>query len=288
MCSVCWSRLRGDLHSVAELAEDLDIALARDVHFGGGGIGIVVRSADNPLPPDLHSGEVARDLRHLLGSWVRDLWETHAVRFQQCGGCGASWYSGHRRHRDVGCTGTWSEVIDPLMVADTLPELAGWLLRHPSWITNHVAPFELFDELTTAIDQAWLSVDRPADRVFLGICSEPDDDGVRCELDLYAKPGRRIAVCRCSAEHDIEERRGVLLESAGDQLLTATDVSRALPGLLGKAITAAQVRGYAHRGRLVQYEPHECDVRQAPRYRVRDVTKLLADMACEERAPIVA
>lgn len=47
------------------------------------------------------------------------------------------------------------------------------------------------------------------------------------------------------------------------QLLTATEMSRALPGLLPRdpngrqpALTAAMIRGYAHRGRLAKHPPH--------------------------------
>jgi hypothetical protein len=287
MCSVCWARLEGDLSSVAELADDLDVALCRDVHFGSGGIGIVVRSAENPLPPNLAIGDVTRELRQLLGSWVRDLWESHAVRFRQCDVCGSSWFAGDMRHRDEDCPGVWVEVIDPLVVTDTLPELAGWLLRHPSWIKGHVAVAELYSEIASAVDAAWLSVDRPADRSFLGTCGAVvgDPDPVVCGLDLYAKPGRSVVSCRCGTEYDIAVRRGVLLEWAGDELLTAAEVSRALPGLLGRVVTAAQVRGYAHRGRLEQHRERESDV---ARYRVGDVAALMAELASEEPARVVA
>jgi hypothetical protein len=295
MCSVCWARLRGDLYSVAELADDLDVALARDVHFGAGGIGIVVRSADNPLPPDLRAGDVARQLRGLLGSWVRDLWETHAVRWQECDGCGAYWYSGQMMHvrpePNPPCSGAWVEVMDTLTVANTLPELAGWLLRHPSWITGHVAAGELWDELTAAIDGAWLAVDRPADLAFLGVCDarvEVEGETAVCGADLYARPGRSVMVCRCGAEYDVAGQRSLALDRAGDQLLSATEISRALPGLLGRPVTAAQVRGLAHRGRLAQYEPHPLDVRCSPRYRVGEVADVIAELASEERLRVAS
>lgn len=285
MCTICWVRLRDDLQSVAELAEDLDIALTRDVRFSAGGIGIVVRSADNPLPPNLRIGEVQRELRRLLGSWVRDLWETHAVRFQQCSGCGARWYGGDMLHVRESCAGEWSEVIDSLSVVDTLPELAAWLLRHPTWIKGHRAALELWDEIVSGVNKAWLAVDRPAGREYLGVCWAEIGEGDECApcgLDLYAKAGRRIAKCRCGTEYDVEAHRSELVELAGDELLTATGVSRALPRLLGRTITAAQIRGLAYRGRLVQYEASPDDPRGDARYRVSEVADLLAEMAAEE------
>lgn len=290
MCPACWGRLSAALRSAADLAADLDIALARQGRFGDSGIGIVVRTVEQPLPVNLHVSATATELRGLLGSWVRDLHETHAVRWQQCTACGADWYSGAQAHRAEGCGGAWAEVIDPLTVDDTLPDLAAWLLRHPSWIRTHAAAEELYDELVGGIRGGWRAVDRPADLKFLGICpavlvDEDSGDEWVCGGELYARPAAVYVVCPgCQAPYAVDQRRTSLLDDVADQLLSATEMSRALPGLLAQPVTAAQVRGLAHRGRLASHPPHPLDVRAAPRYRVGDVVELLTELAAENAA----
>jgi hypothetical protein len=104
------------------------------------------------------------------------------------------------------------------------------------------------------------------------LCSTATGPGVECDHDLYANPGRRYVTCRaCGAEHDVDARRAVLLGAVADQLLTAVEASRALPGLLGRPVTAATVRGLAHRGRLAQ--------RPGGLYRVGDLIDALTAQA---------
>ena len=76
----------------------------------------------------------------------------------------------------------------------------------------------------------------------------------------------------CSTEHDAATRREWLLEAARDQLLHAGWMAAALSALLGEQVTDAQVRGYAHRGRIVA---HGTDERGRPVYRVGDVLDMV-------------
>jgi hypothetical protein len=84
-------------------------------------------------------------------------------------------------------------------------------------------------------------------------------------------------------------RREWLLAVARDQLVSAPDASRALPALLGKPVTASMIRGYGHRGRLVQHEgdehgPRDAAGRLVPLYRLGDIVDVVVAVEAEQAA----
>lgn len=266
LCTACWTRLAGDLDHVTWLASDLDTVLARQVRYGTGAGVALHRPSEQPLPVNLAASAVATQMRQVLGGWVRELHETHAVRWQECDRCAARWLSGPRVHAQpeppggclAGRVGGWHEQLDPLTVADTAPELARWLLRHPSWIRNHPASGELHADITGAVGAALRIVDRPPDRVYLGICSAEvdsiDENGdqvlVECPADLYVPTGRAVATCpACRAEHVVEDRRRVLATAVENELV-ATSVLVGLVGALGRTVTSSMIRNLKARGVL--------------------------------------
>lgn len=228
LCRGCTDDLVAELRRVPSLGRQLDITVARQTATGTG-VGVASRSAERPLPVDLTAAEAARDLHNVLGTWARDLAER---------------------------TGA------PLDVDDDVNGAATWLLGHVSTMRTHPAADELHDEITDAIARAWRVVDRPAPRLFAGPCD-------LCGSDLYGRPHAAILRCgQCGTEYDAAVRREWLLDQARDQLATPSTIARALPGLLGRAVTPAMIRGWAHRGRLAA-RPADTDGR--PRYRVGDV-----------------
>lgn len=279
VCGVCWHQLRRDLTSVAELAEELTTVACRQTRYSSGGLGVHGGGDEQPLVVDLHAADTARQLRDLLGSWVRELHEVHAIRWQECPDCSARWFSGTKAHdvrmSRLWCSGAWAERVDPLTVDNTAAELAGWMLRHPSWLRSHPAAPELWQDLTAAIGAAWRGVDKPADRAYLGQCTTDLEDGTVCLADVYGRSDRFSVTCReCGAVHRLADRQAALLDASGEQLLTATDVSRAVSGWLTAPLPASTIRSWARRGLLVQHPAHPDDVRQAPRYLVSDVRNL--------------
>ncbi|MEV6226861.1 hypothetical protein AB0L88_03070 [Saccharopolyspora shandongensis] len=254
VCRSHADQLAAALATVADLAVDLDITIARQAATGqriGG------RCAERPLPYHDAASEVRRDLHATLATWTRDLWETN----------------GPRREVPTGETapdGTPQTVavLEPLDLADTLPEIAAWLLRHPSWIAWHPAAGELIDELLDAIARAWRVVDLPPELAYCGPCSD-------CETDLYARPQRDVVTCReCATVHEVADRRATMLKAARGRMLTAAECARALPGLLGRELSANTLRTWAHSGKLRQYKPRHGDPRNRPRYLVGEVIDL--------------
>lgn len=223
MCSTCWGQLSAQLGAVEWLAVELDTALARQVRFGGR-VGVVVRSHERPIPPNLAAGDTAHQLRNALTTWVRVLHEEHAVRWQQCDRCAAKWVSGDQLHDIYGCSGSWAEVIDPLILEDTPRELAQWLMRHPTWIRNHPAADELHADLTRAIGSCWRRIDRPPETECSGPCgADLDDTGVPCPAFLYGLKGARSVECQtCGAEHDVDVRKKWMTQCVDDEPVTAS------------------------------------------------------------------
>jgi hypothetical protein len=137
---------------------------------------------------------------------------------------------------------------------------------------------DLADEIGYAVIQAQRAVDKPQQLQYTGPCEE-------CGADLYAHLRASHVACRnCPQTYPIEQRREWLLTQAEDRLLTAAEMSRALPGLLRKPLTASMIRGWAHRDRLTAYPPLPERPRD-PVYRVGDVLDLIrelqqGDVAC--------
>lgn len=245
---MCLGRLLGDLVTVDELVNELDDTVARLTRSGqrvGSG------TTEIGLPFNAGAAEVRDDLRNVLSTWVRELWETHGLRREVPTGETAS----------DGSPIVVAE-LDPLDVDDTLPDMAAWLRRHPSWVEYHPAGGELVDEITDAVERARRAVDLPPARLYCGPC--PD-----CGADLYARPDRVTVGCReCESRHDVEGLRAALLDAARAQLATAAEVARALPRLLGRDLSANTVRTWARAGKLTRRTPDE---RGRPRYLVGEV-----------------
>lgn len=259
VCVSCAAALREALVRLRDdLADDLDVSLARQARIGSGGGG---RPAETPLP----YGEAASETRWLLHttlvSWVLVLLNDLRPFGPVCARC---------EHRSC------STITDRATPDETLPAMADWLATRVGTLRHHPHGPRAVDELLHAVRQADQAIDRPADRNFLGVCSVELDDGGECDAELYAPPGYRTFVCYvCKTSHDVAYRQKVLLEYAKDVLGTATELARALSGL-GEHVTPSMIRGYAHRKRLV---PRGTDSVGHPLYRLGDVLALIFEDA---------
>jgi hypothetical protein len=306
LCTVDLKNLLDDLREVETLLPDLDVAVTRQAKIGGSSVGFVSGSSEQRIPVHLGASAVVAELRDKLALWVHTLWEDNAPRWHRCTACGTEDRSGNGADCEPGCRTEWETHVDPLGVAVHPLPLSKWLLRHPSWMSGHTGAAGLHDDVTAAVRHAKRVIYGPAERVYLGICSAPvevpvgdDGDSVmqECQRDLYGAKDRRAVVCPdCGWEFDADGRRRVMLGAMEDQLLTATEMSRALPSYLEQPLTASMVRGYALRGRLLAHGTADADPddgvvegvlvvagrRRAPRYRVGDVLDVLAEMSARE------
>ncbi|WP_405164730.1 DUF1922 domain-containing protein [Nocardia sp. NBC_01499] len=97
--------------------------------------------------------------------------------------------------------------------------------------------------LPAAVDAARAIIDRPAERLCIGLCD--------CGTRLYATDGQSTVRCLgCDREHSVMERRVDMLSQARDMVGTATELARILPWFSGKPVTANAIRQWAARGKL--------------------------------------
>lgn len=242
LCRNCGEQLRRDLSAVPWLVKDLHVTISRQDRIGDA---TGRCGGEKPLPLRLHAVEARRDLHATLAAWAQHL----AGRFDGLA-------------RDT----VWTEV-----------RLAVYLLAHLDTANTDPAAGQLADEIGYATHTAHRAIDKPAERLFVGPCDD-------CALDLYVHPSRAEVECAnpdCARIYDITTRRAWLLGKAEDQLLTATALSRALPGLLQRPVTASFIRSLAYRGRLTQHPPLP-DRPNDPTYRLGDLLDVLREMSEEE------
>lgn len=277
MCAGCWSLLRSQLTESGWLAAELELTRTRGDKPGSASIGFVSRSPESALSFREHASRASDRLRDILASWIRDLWETHAVRWQECGDCGGQWFADDQRHATRDCAGVWEEVMDTLIVAFSIPSLALWVLRHQTWVQTHPAAEELYAELMEAYRGAWRAIDRGAGRMYVGICSADitgeDGEAGTCERDLFTTDlGRTVTCPECGAQHSPGDRREVLTAALQHQYVQS-GVLVGIVDRLGRELTGSMIRGYRHRGQLGAFVYDEEATPDDRGFRVRPVAE---------------
>lgn len=240
LCHTCVNTLRRDLDAVPTILEDLQVTISRQDRIGDPD---GRGGTEQPLPLRLGPMEARRDLADTLRAWA-----DHVASRR-----GTTLDSHQPRH------------------------LAEWLSMHLGDVRDDPRAGDIADELGYAVIVARRAVDKPLRHVYVGPCD-------RCGTDLYAHPKAAVVDCPntpdCDTAYRVAERRDWLLDRVRDQLCTATDISRALPALLGLQLTSATIRGWArHRG-LVRHPPIPTSERpHDPVYRVGDVIDMAREMA---------
>jgi hypothetical protein len=248
LCRNCTDTLKGDLTAIPWLLEDLEVTITRQDRLSDPS----GRSGDeHPLPIRINAMEARRDLGATLAAWAMHI----AGRLDGL-------------DRDT----IWTEL-----------RLANYLLDHVGTILTDPAAGQIADEIGNAKGLAMRTIDKPQPRVFVGPCED-------CDKDLYARPSAAEVECKtpdCGAIYPIEARRRWLLGKAEDHLLTAPEMSRALPNLLGRSVGLDELKGLLRRRRdqITQHPPIK--LKGPPLYRVGDIAAMFHEIAEEEarRAP---
>lgn len=171
-------------------------------------IGAPRPSADTPLPYDTRVRDVIVPITNELGTWARLHTEEHP---------------------------------DHEQLPTTLHETAVWLSRYTEWAATRPWALEAFDAYER-MDQALTRLfDNPPETVALGECGS-DQGEWTCTQILAAEVGAALHKCpRCGHQHDVQERRGELLEQADDFTVTVKE-----------AVNLLRVNGHKADGRLVR------------------------------------
>lgn len=127
-------------------------------------------------------------------------------------------------------------------VPDTWRRVGEVLTAWADWMTTSEAGAQAIDEILDAHFHALRAIDRPADRTYAGPCPT-------CHGDVYGRPGVPEVRCTtCGDEFDLDDAREVMLDQLAVMHLPASDAARAVSLLTGRAVTAAMVRRWKHRG----------------------------------------
>lgn len=254
-CAACTNELERDLADVPSLADDLQLALARQVRIGDAQ---AQRGGETPLPYDGRAGQAATHLHRTIVAWVHEL--RTGVTITHGPACATR--CGHPT-----CTYI-SLATDPGV---STAGQARWLLRHLRVLLGrHNAPAAV-EQLTTAIRQARHVIDRPLDQVYAGPCD-------LCGRDMYAQPGASRATCPVCVDgeghrvgYGVRHRREWMLSEVEEMRLSAVEVARALTSL-ACPIRPALLATWVQRRRLVSVGTN---AHGKPLYRVGDVMALM-------------
>ena len=251
VCGECVHLLDTDLRAVPDLLGELDITISRQDHLGGDGS--FSRTTEIPLPLRLNPMEVKRDLVATMFTWAAHL----------------ALERGH---------------LPGLIATESSAAWSNYLIeRLPDVVLNPSAG-QICNEIGYIVKVGRRAVDRPLQLRYAGPCD-------LCGVDLYAHAWADDIKCEgCTHVYAVDARREWLLDQAELHLLTATEMSRALPGLLARdsrgrqpMLTAAMIRGWAFRGRLFRYPPLPARPNE-PLYRVGDVLDLVNDLQKQDLA----
>lgn len=247
------------LGNISSYWADLDTVKGRQTRYGGSSAG---RGGEKPLPVDARflgaseDGSILQEqTKNTISTWTRIVMEEKPV------------LSGpvHPACLHITC----STVRRSHWPADTVGSCCRYLLGHADWMrTKDWAP-EILDELDNLEAQLRRMIDRPADKLFVGYCTE-------CDLALNAKPGSPQVKCRgCEKVFSVEASREAMWLEAQDQLGTAAEISRAISWLGQTSITADRIYKWVERKRLTQRGHVTYRGREVPTYRIGDVAALV-------------
>lgn len=230
-CPDCWKQLDQALGDTAALADELDTTISRQTRNGSRS---GPRSAETPLPFNLAASEALTLLHATLWPWVREGLAAHPE----------------------------TPLPNPSIrgLASALLWLAPWLHHHPN---GH----EAVEEILYAIEQARRAIDRAPDMIYAGVCGTQG-----CGTELYAVQGHPAVSCPvCGAVREVHVWRRTQLEAAADQLLTLSDLTRAVAESGDSTISRKRLQNWVDRGRLIR----SGNVGGTATYRVGDVLDLL-------------
>jgi hypothetical protein len=166
-----------------------------------------------PIPVDLGASGRLADVTNVITTWARHVCEERGTELParrpmlgpRCDDC-----------LHASCAG-----IGRRLPPSALSEAAAWLATQVDWLRMRPEAEEAFDELTDACTRLRALVDRPADRLLVGMCD--------CGKVLYAAPGRQVVQCRepkCELRWDVERSREILMQHLNGTLVTAAEGAR--------------------------------------------------------------
>lgn len=283
VCAHCTDRARRALHTVIELADDVETTVARLARYSDR------HTRPAPVEPDEEVRAVgglkvtplpydpgARD-RWTLAAGAVVRWARFVTSERGGGPLKPAVMIGPLCGSGLSCPHSSCQRIRHRAVTNPVVRAAAWLSGALEWIRHRQEAVEIFTDLESAARTIVAIVDSPPPLEYAGPCyAWPEDGGEQCPEDLYAIKGAPWVRCPvCRTQHPMAGRREWLLREAAGVLANATDCARALTSL-GQRVTESSVRNLAARGRIVA---HGRDERGRPLYRVGEVRAVVDEIA---------
>lgn len=243
VCRRDGERLRAALLALADDAGEVTVDVARQArHAAAAAAG----SPEPPLPVHMGAGAAAWAVGNTVITWAVHVSHHRGVPTPPRPGrtLGPLCRAGY------GCRHASCTAIRTRAVEHPVGRAARWLTRHIDWLRHRPEAADAVDELLDAAELVRRTIDNPGDRWYAGPCGAAGDDGTQCLTELYARHGSTYVTCKgCGTRFDAEARKQWLLGEASATVGTAAVLAAAATAL-GVQATAAQIRGYAFRGRL--------------------------------------
>lgn len=243
-------------------AEDAEAVIARQTRYGAGG-----RGGSGDCAPDLTASVKLDAIQLAVDGWTSDLLGVEPFpAWKRSAGpaCGTG----------VRCPHSSCAAIRVVTPPPMLSRELAWLSGQMAALRKHPAADEAFRELQDACDQLVRLVDRPADKVLVGMCD--------CGKVLYAPHGKAVITCpapTCRRPWNVQESRDILRKALDDKLVTAEEAAR-LAQYLDTDRTQEQIRKlinkWASRGELAEHELRDEEGRNEDGYRFGGIALRLA------------
>lgn len=292
LCGSCLGALRARLREIPEAMGELLITVTRQDVAGRGPAG---RSSEPPLIYRPDAADAGRDLHAVLVHLTDAVLDHRGLTWTDIDprrGAGIATYG-----PPAGSSTTTRSARFP--DTNTL-ELAMWLDRHPESLRDHPDAGTLADELADAVARVWYAVDRPdATRRFLGRCDTCTPVSLATlglgewAAELWAREDAAVVRCRsCGTAYDVAARRTAMLKRAENLLVTAEQITRALPLLIVARVelTPDVIRGWVRDHGLRRYPASAGDPHRRALYRLGDLLDQIgaarARAAARARPPV--
>ena len=176
----------------------------------------------------------------VLGSWMRDLVDSHQVTMDRAG------FEALRAEAAEARTAGLDRPVDPAALEQfpvrTAEVAAVWLANHRTWLAAHPAVEELHDEITDALKAVRGKMTRTETRWF-GRCA--------CGEDILGEHGDQLAKCRgCGTQYLADNLRTRMLSDARERLATGAEIRALIEQCTGERVPRSTWNSWLSRGRI--------------------------------------
>lgn len=232
---------QGDSGQYCEsLLYELDTTICRDDKVGGTSVGFVSSTSNTGLLFNLKASDAKKALCRAVELWT--------LRFAE-------------------------ENNHLLFNVTLIEEAARWLASFPNLLAGHHQAVAMHADIGERVRAARRSIDRPADRVYVGVCGAWNEaESKVCEAKLFAIHGHIEVVCReCETLFCVGDRQRALLSRLRSQVVTVREAEKALKPFFGRSVNVKTLRTWINRGVLRNHAYAE----ETPKVLVADVLDLL-------------